>query len=209
MSFERLASQAERYYSEKFADHGATARGVDWNSEQSQELRFEQLLKIVDRPADPFSVLDYGCGYGALADFILARGLPATYVGFDLSLPMIDHATAHHQRGARFTADESELRPADYAVASGLMNVKQSEPEDAWRDYCFEVIGRLSSLSGRGFAFNMLTSYSDPERKRPDLYYADPLFFFDYCKRHQSRHVALLHDYGLYEFTLLVRKEPL
>ncbi|HAW53355.1 MAG TPA: SAM-dependent methyltransferase, partial [Flavobacteriales bacterium] len=48
---------------------------------------------------------------------------------------------------------------------------------------------------------------SDPDRKRPDLYYGDPCFFFDYCKRNFSRNVALLHDYNLYDFTILVRKE--
>jgi hypothetical protein len=57
-----------------------------------------------------------------------------------------------------------------------------------------------------GFAFNCLTSYSDAERKRDYLYYADPCALFDLCKRRYSRNVALLHDYGLYEFTLLVRK---
>ena len=51
----------------------------------------------------------------------------------------------------------------------------------------------------------MLTSYSDPDRMRPDLYYGDPCRLFDHCKRRYSRHVALLHDYGLYEFTILVR----
>jgi hypothetical protein len=30
--------------------------------------------------------------------------------------------------------------------------------------------------------------------------------FFDHCKRNFSRQVALLHDYGLWEFTILVRK---
>jgi len=42
---------------------------------------------------------------------------------------------------------------------------------------------------------------------RPDLYYADPRLYFDYCKRNFSRHVALLHDYGLWEFTVIVRYE--
>jgi hypothetical protein len=42
---------------------------------------------------------------------------------------------------------------------------------------------------------------------RPDLYYADPCFFFDYCQRRYLRRVAVLHDYGLYEFTVVVRKE--
>ena len=54
----------------------------------------------------------------------------------------------------------------------------------------------------------MLTRYSDEEyiEKRPELYYGDPCFFFDYCKKHFSRNVALLHDYEIYDFTILVRK---
>ena len=40
-----------------------------------------------------------------------------------------------------------------------------------------------------------------------DLYYADPLDLFDYCKRNFSKNVALLHDYRLYDFTLIVRKD--
>ncbi len=55
--------------------------------------------------------------------------------------------------------------------------------------------------------FNCLTSYSDPEKKRDELYYADPCALFDMCKRRYSRQVALLHDYGLYEFTILVRSD--
>ena len=45
---------------------------------------------------------------------------------------------------------------------------------------------------------------SDPDRMRDDLYYADPCFFFDHCMRRFSRRVALLHDYELFDFTMLV-----
>jgi hypothetical protein len=62
----------------------------------------------------------------------------------------------------------------------------------------------MAALSRRGFAFNMLTGYADADRMRPDLYYADPHAVFDRCRRF-SRRVALLHDYPLYEFTMLVR----
>jgi hypothetical protein len=41
---------------------------------------------------------------------------------------------------------------------------------------------------------------------KPHLYYADPCDLFDLCKRRFSPQVTLLHDYGLYEFTILVRK---
>jgi hypothetical protein len=40
-----------------------------------------------------------------------------------------------------------------------------------------------------------------------DLYYGDPCFLFDYCKRHFSKNIVLLHDYNLYDFTLIERKD--
>ena len=90
-------------------------------------------------------------------------------------------------------------------VASGIFNVRLTTPVAEWEGYVFRTIDRLAALARRGFGFNALTSYSDPERMRPDLYYPDPCRLFDHCKRRHSRHVALLHDYGLYEFTILVR----
>jgi putative ABC transport system permease protein len=76
-----------------------------------------------------------------------------------------------------------------------------------WRAYVNETIDRLAELSLRGFAFNCLTSYADADRMRPDLFYADPCELFDRCKRRYARNVALMHDYDLYEFTILVRKK--
>ena len=35
------------YYSDKVRQHGETARGVDWNSTESQKTRFDRLLEIV------------------------------------------------------------------------------------------------------------------------------------------------------------------
>jgi hypothetical protein len=52
----------------------------------------------------------------------------------------------------------------------------------------------------------VLTKYSDKEYMKEYLYYADPLYLFDYCKKHFSKNVALLHDYNLYEFSIIVRK---
>ena len=69
------------------------------------------------------------------------------------------------------------------------------------------VLDEFNQLSRRGFSSNFLTKYSDADKMRPDLYYADPLFLFDYCKRNFSKNIALLHDYDLYDFTLLVRKD--
>ena len=77
---------------------------------------------------------------------------------------------------------------------------------DTWTEIVIEGLNQMNSRAVKGIAFNMLTSYSDADRMRPDLYYGDPCFFFDYCKRNFSKNVALLHDYNLYDFTILVRK---
>ena len=202
-------SAVEQYYTAKLAEHGATPQGVDWNAADSQELRFRQLLKICDGP-EPFSINDIGCGYGALVSTLERLGVEFAYRGYDISRAMVAEAraTVGAADRCRFVDSVDELEAADYSVASGIFNVKLDASMEAWRCHVLATLDRMSELSKRGFAFNVLTSYSDPERQRPDLYYADPLFFFDHCKRRHSPHVALLHDYGLWEFTLLVRAGP-
>jgi SAM-dependent methyltransferase len=209
VSRKSLLGPVERYYSAKLAEHGPVAAGADWNSSESQELRFRELMKVCDR-ASRFTVNDIGCGYGALVPFLQRGGYDFVYRGFDISAAMVAEARemlGETERWA-FVEDEADLSPADYSVASGVFNVKLDADDGAWKDYVLATLDRLAELSGRGFAFNMLTSYSDPDRKRADLYYADPESVFAHCKEQYSRHVALLHDYGLWEFTVIVRTEP-
>src|SRR5438876_7860274 len=95
MSYTRILRNVDRYYSRKLAEHGATARGVDWNSPESQRLRFGQLLRICDSRLR-FTINDYGCGYGALADYLEKRGYSFNYCGFDISAKMIAKAKELH-----------------------------------------------------------------------------------------------------------------
>ena len=203
----RILAEVGAYYAGKVRDHGATPRGADWNSAESQTLRFDRLLDVCRDEPSP-SLIDYGCGYGALLDHLAATGRPFRYQGFDVSADMVAVARSRHaERGEDgFVADESRLARADYALASGIFNVRLATPDDVWRAYLLGTLERLDALGAKGFAFNALSLYSEPERRRPDLHYADPLALFDHCKRTFSPRVALLHDYPLYEFTILVRK---
>jgi hypothetical protein len=130
------------------------------------------------------------------------------YFGYDISEKMIAAAQEMHRSlpNCAFTTQENELPVADYIVESGIFNKKFAAGDAEWRDYILQTLVKMNDLCSRGMAFNLLTKYSDPDRMRPDLFYADPCFFFDFCKTHFSRNVALLHDYELYDFTILVRK---
>ena len=197
----------KNYFEQKLGAHGATPQGVDWNSAASQNMRFEQLMKVRKAEGE-FSIIDYGCGYGALAGWLSEKGCRYQYWGYDLSEAMIARAQDLFKDHANctFTTHEADLPVADYVVACGIFNLKLHVGDEAWTDYVVQNLEKMNALCSRGFSFNMLTKYSDPERMRPDLYYPDPCFYFDLCKMRFSRNVALLHDYDYYDFTIIVRK---
>jgi hypothetical protein len=203
-----LLTDVAGYYSDKLAEHGDSPRGVDWNSEESQVLRFTQLTKLIDDPTPSFSINDLGCGCGAMFDYLDSQQLDFSYTGVDVSSDMVNAAELRRNcnTNARFIVSSEPDQVADYGVASGIFNVRLGFADTDWFAHVKVTLDILDRTSRRGFAFNCLTSYSDADMMKDYLYYADPCVLFDLCKRSYSRHIALLHDYGLYEFTVLVRK---
>jgi len=208
---QKILDQLNEFYREQLQRYGSTAQGVNWKDEHAQQVRFVQLLRLLENEKEPFTLNDLGCGYGALAEFMLQHGFQNfTFYGYDLSADMITQAqhTYSHFTQAHFVAIQSpqEMQEADYCVASGIFNKKLDLREFEFLSYILETLEVMHQKSRKGFAFNMLTSYSDKEKQRTDLYYASPTFFFDYCMRNFSKNIALLHDYQAYDFTILVRK---
>ena len=199
--------EVARYYGDKVQAHGPSPKGVDWNTEEGQILRFRQLASLIDLPGD-FTVNDLGCGYGALLPFLADRFPGVRYYGCDVAAEMIEAAATlfGDRPQAQFAVGSVPAQIADFGFASGIFNVRLTRPDDEWAAYLESTLDVLHATSRRGFAFNCLTSYSDLDKRRADLFYADPTKLFDICKKKYSQRVALLHDYGLYEFTVLVRK---
>jgi cyclopropane fatty-acyl-phospholipid synthase-like methyltransferase len=129
-----IQTRVASYYSAKLLEHGETAQGVDWKSEESQQLRFGQLLRLIGAERS-FSILDFGCGWGALFERLLRDGHEPRYFGFDVSVAMVERARARFAADSRasFTAAAAELGPVDYVLASGIFNVQLQVPGDDWR----------------------------------------------------------------------------
>ena len=199
--------QTVAHYRDRFAEYGATPRGVDWNGSTSQEAHFAELLKLL--PLDPevaVSLNDFGCGYGAFAGYVAARRKLTCYHGYDLNEEMIMAAREIYPDPVfNFEVADAPLHEADYGVASGVFTLRLGRSDDECWQALTAGIDMLNRSSRIGFAFNCLTSYSDEDKMRDYLYYPDPCRLFDYCKTHIAREVALLHDYGLFAFTIIVR----
>lgn len=206
MSHESILARVSRYYAGRLAEHGASPRGVDWNGAESQRLRHDQFLRLLG--ADPEgSVLDLGCGCGDFLAFLRESGHRGAYAGWDIAPEMIAAARKVHGEGQDLSWHVGAIpdAPADHAIASGVLNVRNEASDADWAAYVEDVIGTLARAGRRGFGFNMLSLSSDPERRRANLHYADPAATLRHCLDRYGRHVALLQDYGLWEFTVLVR----
>jgi len=207
LALDEVCARIEGYYAAKLARHGATALGVDWSCTATQWLRFVQLLRICPLER-PFSLIDLGCGYGALAAFLVERHPEARihYLGIDLSHAMVRRARRRHRGkpSIHFAVGRTSPHPADYAVASGIMNVMLGYPLSLWERFVRTMLLDLHRMGRRGFAVNFLSA---PSLDAPpgQLYCPDPAVWARFCEDELCRSVELLGNYGIREFTLLAR----
>lgn len=197
----------KNYYNGKIIMYGTTSKGVDWKDKESQCLRFSQILKVIDI-SNNFTIGDLGCGYGGLLNFLYENNYKNfVYSGYDISENMINEAQKQYNKNKfKLIKDTEELDNADFIVASGIFNVRLSEQNSDWDLYIKKTVKQMFNKCYKGISFNILSLYSDKECRKDYLYYADPLYYFDFLKKNLTHNVALLHDYGLFEFTIILRK---
>lgn len=199
-----MLDKVKKYYSEKIITHGASPNGVDWNGLESQELRFKILSSIIQQE-ESFSLLDYGCGYGALLSFLKKDFKKFDFIGYDISQEMLKVAESLNSDAKWINVIPNNFS-VDYTFCSGIFNVLLDIEQKEWEKYIFETLNYINTISTKGFAFNLLSTYSDVEKAKKHLYYASPEDIFRYCKVNFSKNVILDHSYPLYEFSVLVKK---
>lgn len=202
--------KVKKLYDNNISEFGIDPKSVGWGTQEKINTRFKQLFHMIDDKAIPFSLNEVGSGYGEAVKYCINNGYNLTeYVGLDISQKMIDAANVYLTdfKNKKMLLASSLTEKKDYALASGIFNVKFDTKENDWSKHVINTINNLNDNSAKGFSFNMLTNYVD--YKAENLYYADSLFYFDYCKCNFSKNVALLHDYNMYEFTIVVKKDAI
>lgn len=206
--FREVLQMVEGYYASKLARFGATPMGVDWSCTATQELRFVKLLRICESQG-AITLNDFGCGYGALLDFIKRTHKPhaINYLGLDVSSDMISRARAlwPSSKDARFLIGAEVDRIADYSVASGIFNVKLLIPRAKWEEFIRHTLNNIHRSSQRGFAVNFLRLLPNHTDTPPELYRSTADVWVDYCRTQYRAEVEVLEHHANREFTLLVR----
>jgi SAM-dependent methyltransferase len=200
------------HYERCLAEHGDTHRGVDWPNAVDATTRYRVMLDVIDTPSNvPVRLLDFGCGAAHLYEYILRNECAhIDYIGLDGSDKFIALARQkfpHLQFVARdVLANNEPLPEVDYVVLNGVLTEKRELSfTDMW-SHMEQLLVRVFACARNGMAFNVMSKHVDWERD--DLFHVpfDPLFAF--LKHNLSRHVRFRADYGLYEYTTYVYREP-
>jgi len=140
---------SEKFYTSAIEMHGTTAKGVNWTSKETQEIRFDMILKMLPQKID--LIVDAGCGFGDFYTYMRKKKRePKKYIGIDSLIDMYSIAsnkTAQEIIIADITKDE--IPHANYYVCSGAMNVL-----DRFETYLF--IRNCFLACEDGFIFNIL-----------------------------------------------------
>ena len=140
---------SEKFYLSSLKKHGTNARGLNWVSQETQELRFDMILKIL--PDDARTLVDAGCGFGDFYHYLQKKGKQhIQYIGIDSLHKMCTIAQKNTQQEiilADITRDK--LPFAQYYICSGAMNLLNK-----FETYLF--IKNCLKSSQKAFIFNIL-----------------------------------------------------
>ena len=195
-----LRHSLQEHYLPFIEQYGDSFKSVNWGSKESQELRFDVLLKpFVESKAlkRKLTILDVGCGLGHLYSFLQNGKILFEYKGIDIIPNMVAQASIRHPEG-RFevgTVFDVTEDTYDIVVASGIFYVAYDQIS------MNKELARMYSLCKWGIAFNSLSKWA-PKMMEPD-FYADPLEVLSYCRSLSSRCI-LRHDYMPHDFTVHV-----
>jgi len=202
-----IIAEQQAYYRSLFQAHGDGPRSMGYNDTPTQHERFARLARLFDGESGPFTVHEIGCGLGHFGEFLTDRFPAAVYSGSDVVDEFVADCRRKFPAGSFVLRDVAAGTPEDrhdYVTLSGTFNVRLTRSETEWRKLVRATLAAMFVMCRKGIAANFLTSYGDPDRRRPELHYQDPTEIFDWAARRLSRHVEIDAGGPLYEFTLRV-----
>jgi len=140
-----------QFYSSAIKKYGVCAKGVNWNSASTQNVRFKIICKLLPQNIEQYQLLDAGCGFGDLYHYLQKTDkLPSSYEGIDCHDDMVSIAS-NNTGCCIYNLDiiKDSLPLADYVICSGAMNTLSAYESFLFMKKCFEV-------SKKAFIFNIL-----------------------------------------------------
>ncbi len=201
MKKKEIRATIERY-NKRLDQFGVSEQALGWGDKGRSKLRYEMLLSQWN--FNQASVLDAGCGFGDLYDYMRRKGIiNFRYHGMDINEGFIRVAKEKYGNTAVFSvknmleADEKDR--VDFVLSSGAFNHQLDDN----MGFINSALEKFNALSKLGFAANFLSD--KVSYRKDDTYHADPSQILALAYQY-SNNVVLRNDYMPFEFTVFVNK---
>jgi len=199
-------------YRQKFKEFGVSPQALQWKSKGAAHQRFRQFWAEID--FDNKNVLDVGCGFGEMGNFLSKRYKNVKYKGVDIMPEFIENGKKIYPSLNLETADYF-LRPLpvgysdityDVVLCSGALNSNFGNKSENL-EFRKKAIKVMFEHTNNVMAFNMLGGHPAPENDNleSNIWYTDSLEILEYCMT-LTRRVILRHNYHPTDFTVFLYK---
>lgn len=192
-------------YEKRLEEFGYSPETLGWGIHGRQEVRFSVLVEPALRMPES-SVLDVGCGFCDLYDFLIQRGWRGRYTGVDIVPGLLEVARQRHPdldvRELDITDDSAVLEEYDFVIASGTLNA--ALPSGSNEAHIEVALRSMFQRTRVATCVDFLSTYVDFQK--PGAYHTDPGWALSAAKR-LTRRALLRHDYMPYEFSIFLFRD--
>lgn len=202
-----------RRYTKRLKKFGRSTQTLGYQIDR-QDIRFKALTDpiLMFLENDSSAVLDVGCGFADLYDFLINIGWRGKYFGLDINPELLEVALQNHV-GLNFFCEDIaspkifsmfDEQYFDCTIASGIFNEKLKEGSN--KEHITKALQHMYALSSKTVCSDFMSSYVDYQQV--ESFHTDPAWIFNLAK-FMSRWVLLRHDYMPYEFAVVIyRNRP-
>lgn len=195
------------YYEGLYRRFGRDPRALGHRDGPTRDERFHRLSRLFDGQPGRFTVHEIGAGLGDFGEYLRQHHPRAVYSGSEINEEFVGVCRERFPGAEFHLRDVTDTRPSeryDFVTQSGIFNGRLERDEATWRRFILRMLDTMYAMATKGIAANFLTTYGDPERRRPELHYQDPRQTLDEAARQLSRFWEIDAAGPLYEFTVRV-----
>jgi len=173
-------------YTKRYKEFGATPKGSFWVSKKRQYKRFEIILEEIQKismDSKLIKIADVGCGYGAMADYLISTQQINTYSyqGYDISPILIEECNKNFSdSNINFFLGKKPNALSMFTVMSGTYNLAMTEDPLEWEEYMFKCLSDCWKLTSDAMIFNLQVS-NKQRVSDSNIYFAEPSRVIDRC----------------------------
>lgn len=173
--------------------------------------RCDAIFRMIEAFPD-CTILDLGCGLGLALGYLEERygSMLGRYCGIDVSQFLIEHARklwpGHSFVVQDIVADPLRERSFDVVAINGVLTAKWALAQSEMESFAKRLLAEAWRSTAIALSFNVMSPHVD--WRRDHLFHWPIDAAVNFCVAALSRHVNVITDYGLYEYTVQVFREP-